>query len=95
MFHKLKLATLNPDFFSCLSHCFWQQKVTDVAVYPIFFIELGFSTLYVFSFVNLLETYTEKNLLWFYYGHLIHTLKLKFYANKIWLEIASIKILNM
>lgn len=87
MFHKLKLTTLNPEFFFCLSHCFWKQKLTHVAVYPILFTELVFSTLYVFSFVILLETYIEKDLLCFYYTyvlmHLIHALKLKFCVNKI------------
>lgn len=83
MFHKLKLTTLSPNFFLFLSHYFWKQKLTDVAVYSIFLTKLAFSTLYGFSFVILLDAYTEKDLLCFYYGHLIHALELKLHVNKI------------
>lgn len=83
MFHKLKLTTLNPDFFSLSFILFLKTETYSCCSVSSIFTELLSTTLYVILFIILLETYTEKNLLCFYYEHLIHSLKLKFNVNEI------------
>lgn len=74
MFYKLKLTTFIPDF-SLPFTLFLKTETYRCCSYSIFFTELVFSTLYEFSLVILLATYTEKDLLCFYYENLIHALK--------------------